>query len=110
MEQPEDLFRLVGNALLCASAVIASTSVILHLGVPWWRSEMGRHLLAYMLVMAAVLDLGVIKLIIGDSVGFAALRTVVFALVPAVMAWRVWLQIKARRLDRAPVIDTTEGA
>ena len=101
MDQPEEVFRLVGNALLSASAVIASVSVALHLRVPWWRSEMGRHLMAYMLVIAAVLDLGVIKLIIGDSVGFAALRTATFALVPAVMAWRVWLQIKAQRENRS---------
>lgn len=89
----------IGNALLCVTAVVASASVVLHALTPWWRSEMGRHLMAYAGVIATVIDLGVIKLVVGDSHGFQILRTCVFALVPVVMAWRVWLQLKARRMD-----------
>jgi hypothetical protein len=96
-----DIFRLIGNVLVCLSAAIATTSVILHARVPWWRSEMGRHLMAYTATIAAVLDLAVIRMLIGDSWWFALLRLVVFSLVPAVTAWRVWLQIKAHRDDRA---------
>lgn len=89
--------QVIGNGLLVASAVFTTASVIVHARVPWWRSEMGRHLMAYMVAMAAVLDLGVAKLIIGDSPSFQTLRTVVFVGVPLVTSWRLWLQIKAQR-------------
>lgn len=102
MDLPKELLQFSGNILLCVSAVVATASVILHARVQWWVSQMGRHLMAYMAVMAAVLDMGTIKLIVGDSPGFALLRLVVFALVPAVMAWRVWLQIQAQRAVHAP--------
>jgi len=89
--------RLAGNVLIILSAVITSASVAMHTRVPWWRSEMGRHLMAYMAVMAAVLDLSTIKILFGDTAGFALLRLIVFIGVPLVMAWRLWLQIKAQR-------------
>ena len=50
-----------------------------------------------MAVMAAVLDLSTIKILFGDTAGFALLRLIVFIGVPLVMAWRLWLQIKAQR-------------
>ena len=90
----------MGNILLCVTAVIAVVSVVLHLMTPWWRSEMGRHLTIKATVFALVLALGVVKIVIGDSPGFQVLRTCVFALVPTVLAWRVWQQIKARRVNQ----------
>lgn len=87
---------LAGNVLLIASALFATTSVILHLRVPWWRSDMGRHLMAYMAVIAATVDLGVLRMLLGDSHPFRIVRLVVFALVPVVLAWRAWLQLKAQ--------------
>ena len=97
MEQLDGIFRMAGNGLIMLAAVIGTVSVILHLRVPWWRSEMGVHLLCYMAVMAAVLDLSTIKILFGDTAGFALLRLIVFIGVPLVMAWRLWLQIKAQR-------------
>ena len=100
MDQQQDVFRLLGNALLVWAAVVATASVIVHSRVQWWHSIMGRHLMAYMFVVAAVLDLGVVKLVLGDSWGFALLRLVVFAGVPMVMSQRLYLQIRAQRETR----------
>lgn len=105
MGQSEHVFRLVGNGLLAWAALVGTASVVLHSRVPWWRSRMGQHLWCYMLVMAVVLDLGVIKLVIGDSLPFQTLRLVTFVGVPIVMTWRLWLQIQAQRevrTDRDP--------
>jgi hypothetical protein len=90
----------IGNVLLCYTAAVAVLSVVLHLLTPWWRSEMGRHLTIKAAVFALVLVLGVVRVIIGDSPVFQILRTCVFALVPVVLTWRVWLQLKARRLNQ----------
>lgn len=97
MDDQVEVLRTVSNGLIILSAVITSASVVIHTRVPWWHSEMGRHLMAYMAVMAAVLDLSALKILFGDSTTFALLRLVVFVGVPLVTAWRLWLQIKAQR-------------
>lgn len=95
-----EVLSLTGNGLVVWAAVAAVASVIVHARVMWWRTVMGRHLMAYMAVMAAVLVLGVVKLIIGDVFWFAALRLAVFVGVPVAMTQRLWLQIKAQRAVR----------
>ena len=97
MDSREGIYQIVGNGLLICAALVCTASVVMHLRVPWWRSEMGRHLLAYMGVMALTLDLGVIRIFFGDSWWFQLVRLVVFIGVPVVMAQRLWLQIKAQR-------------
>ncbi len=117
MDQHQALFQLIGNGFLVWAALVGTASVIVHLRVPWWTSIMGRHLLAYMMVFAVVLDLGVIKLIIGDSWGFQLLRLITFTGVPVVMSWRLYLQISAQRAagrgsggnSQAGIRDTTDG-
>jgi hypothetical protein len=98
-QQVEDIFQLIGNFLLIWAAVMATASVVLHLRVPWRSSAMGRHLMAYMAVMAAVLVLGVVRIVLGDSWWFQLIRLVTFIGVPIVMSWRVWLQVKAQRVQ-----------
>jgi len=98
--QQQAVFSLLGNALLVWAALVATASVVVHSRVQWWHSIMGRHLMAYMFVVAAVLDLGVVKLVLGDSWSFALLRLVVFAGVPLVMSQRLYLQVKAQRENR----------
>jgi hypothetical protein len=100
VDQSQELFRLIGNGLLVCAALVCTASVVMHARVPWWRSEMGRHLMAYMGVMAATLDLGVIKVVFGDTWWFSLLRLLVFCGVPIVMAQRLWLQVKAQRAAR----------
>lgn len=100
VDQSQELFREIGNGLLMCAALVCTASVVMHARVPWWRSEMGRHLMAYMGVMAATLDLGVIRSFFGDTWWFSLLRLIVFCGVPCVMAQRLWLQIKAQRAAR----------
>lgn len=97
MDQSQELFRHIGNVLLICAALVCTASVVMHARVAWWRSEMGRHLMAYMAVMAATLDLGVIRSFFGDTWWFSLLRLIVFCGVPIVMVQRLWLQIKAQR-------------
>ncbi len=95
-----DIATVIGNVLLTVAAIVATASVVVHARVPWRDSQMGRHLMAYMGVIALVLDLGVVRLIIGDYPAFSVIRLVVFVGVPIVMAWRLVLQLQAQRADR----------
>lgn len=97
MGQHQQLLQLLGNGFFVWAALAATASVVVHARVPWWKSTMGRHLMAYMAVMALVLDLGIIRLIFGDSWWFQLIRLVTFIGVPIVMTWRLVLQIKAQR-------------
>lgn len=91
---------VIGNVLLAYCAVVGTASVVAHLRVPWRATQIGRHLMAYMGVIALVFVLGVVRLVIGDSLPFAILRTIVFVGVPIVMTQRLVLQIRAQRDDR----------
>lgn len=88
---------MIGSWLLVYAAVVGTLSVIVHSQVQWRRSPMGRHLMAYMAVVALVLDLGAIRFFLGDSPAFQWLRLVVFVGIPIVMSQRLYLQIRARR-------------
>jgi hypothetical protein len=101
MGMSQDIFRWAGNVLLMWATLVAVASVVAHARVPWWRSEMGRHLMAYMTVMAVVLALACIRAFFGDTWWFALLRLIVFVGVPIVMTQRLWLQIKAQRAVNA---------
>lgn len=96
-DQQVEVLRWLGNILIAWSACVGVASVVAHLRVRWWATEMGRHLLAYMSVMAAVLVLSTIRIATGDSWWFQIVRLVVFSGVPIVMTQRLALQIKARR-------------
>lgn len=92
----------VGDALVIISAAIATTSVVVHATVKprWWTSPVARHLMAYMAVVAAVLDLSAIRVIAGaglDTEWFVITRIAVFAGVPFVLAWRLTLQVQLSR-------------
>jgi uncharacterized membrane protein len=93
-----------GNGLIVWAALVGTASVVVHSRVAWARTAMGRHLMAYMAVMAAV---SCIRMVLGDAWWFALLRLIVFIGVPVVMTQRLWLQIKARRVevDQAPPIE-----
>lgn len=95
------LLRIAGNVLIHWAALVGVASVIVHSRVRWWDSPMGRHLMAYMGVIAAVLVLSVIRIHIGDSWWFALLRLLVFVGVPIAMTQRLWLQIQAQRAERS---------
>lgn len=95
-----EIFNLIGNALIFWAALVGTASVIVHARVDWRRTPMGRHLMIYMAVIAAVLVLSAGKIIFGDSVAFQFARLLVFAGIPIVMTQRLMIQLKAQRQDR----------
>ncbi len=97
MDQSQAVFQLIGNCFLVWAALVGTASVIVHARVFARSSRMSMHLLFYMTSVAVVLDLGVIKLIIGDSWWFQLIRLAVFVAVPVAMTQRLWLQICAQR-------------
>ena len=100
-DQTIDVLRYLANAMIVWAAAVGVASVIVHSRVRWWASEMGRHLMAYMTVIAAVLVLAVIRMLAGDTWWFQLVRLVVFLGVPIVMTSQLRLQIKARRAGPA---------
>ena len=92
-----EVLRAVGNVAIFWSATVGMASVFVHSRVAWWRTEMGRHLMAYMLVVGTVLLLSSIRIAVGDAPWFGFLRFIVFLFVPVVMTQRLWLQLKAQR-------------
>lgn len=93
---------MVGNVLIFACAVGATLSVLVYRLVPWRGTEWGRHLMAYMVSIAAVLDLSCLRILFGDSAWFQLVRLAVFASMPFVIWWRLWLLVKAQMEDRQP--------
>ena len=84
----------IGNVLLLPAAVAANAAPIRYaarVGWDWWYSTWGRHLMAYMTSLAGVLDVGVLRLFIPESIWFQVIRTVVFAWMVAMLWWRVLL-------------------
>lgn len=96
----QQTINLLGSVLLLWAAVVGNISVWEHSRVRWRASVMGRHLMAYMLVVAALLDLGLVRFVVfGGSANlwFELLRLAVFVFLPVVMTHRLVLQIRARR-------------
>lgn len=102
------MIRFLGNLLIVLSAILATGFVVLYwVTAPWWRSDMGRNVQALMGVIALVLDLSVVRIFVPgalDLLWFNLLRLVVFAFVPVVLGWRLWLlwrvQVRDRRRER----------
>lgn len=98
------MIRYLGNGLILLSAVFATSFVVLYwVTAPWWRSPMGRNVQALMFVIALVLDLSVVRIFVPGSVDllwFNILRLIVFAFVPVVLGWRLWLLWRVQVLDR----------
>jgi N-acetylglutamate synthase-like GNAT family acetyltransferase len=100
----------IGTALIHWAALVGVASVVVHSRVAWRDTVMGRHLMAYMAAVAAVLVLSCVVNDVGDSAWFQAVRLVTFVAVPAVMTQRLWLQIKLRvDAQPAPLSDEQES-
>jgi hypothetical protein len=98
-----DALISIYTVLIFWGAIVGVLSVVLHARVPWRESAMGRHLMFYMAVIAAVLSLSCFRLIFTWSQEwFFVLNVVVFALVPLAMTQRLWLQWKAQHPGDMP--------
>lgn len=96
----QELLRWAGSVLIIWAALVGTASVVVHARVQWWRTEMGRHLMAYMSVIAVVLVLSCLRIFFGDTWWFSLLRLITFVGVPIVMTQRLMLQVKAQREAR----------
>lgn len=107
--------ELIGNVFLVVSAVPATISVIAydlstrrHIQPDgrrerWWSSGWGLHLMTYMMAIALVLDLGVIRLVFGETEWFFVLRSAAYLLLVVALYHRMWLLIQAYR--EGPPVD-----
>lgn len=76
-------------------------SVVLHLCTPWRKSTLGKHLLSYALVIAAIMSFTSARYwwfrrqSFPEWLMYCQFST--YAALIFVMAWRVWLQARALR-------------
>lgn len=84
-----------GNVLLVVAWLPAVLSVAVYARVPWRRSELGRHLMSYMVIVALTLSLGVVR-IVWEPSWFWSLRMAAFALFVGVTWWRLALIVQAQ--------------
>ncbi|MGI5274905.1 putative phage holin [Nonomuraea sp. CA-218870] len=96
-----DLLYSAGSALLIVSALLAVACVAAQaLLARWWATPGGRHVMAFQFVLAAVLTLWALRVWIPDSDLIRVLRSVAFAGVPVVLAWRLGIIFKTWRGKR----------
>jgi hypothetical protein len=89
--------EVIGDVLLIVSAVLATGFIgVYHWSAVWWRSSDGRHVMGFMAVLAALLDLGVVRIVIGAPAWFLWLRLVVFVAVPVLLAQRLRILVRAQ--------------
>src|SRR3954452_844782 len=85
------MVTLVGNILLILSTIPAVMSVVVYTRVDWKASHLGRHVMSYMVVIAAVLVLSVIRIFGFDSWWFEWIRVGTYAGIPVVLWWRFFV-------------------
>lgn len=104
MSTPE----LVGGGLLVVTTLLALACPVAYQVTTrgtWRRSDVGRHLMAFMASMAAVLALSSVRFVLvtvagrDDPAWFVWIRLIVFVSVPIVLAGRLSIILDARRSD-----------
>lgn len=97
---------LVTNTMVILTTALAVGCIAFYLfsahGM-WWRTEMGRHLAAWMTSFALVLLVSSVRIVAGaslDTPWFGALRIIAFATTPIVFGWRLNIMIRLWRAGR----------
>lgn len=95
----------VGVGLLFASAGACLLFMLLYQTLaPWWRSEAGRHVMAFMAVLFVALALTA-----SNAMGWTrsmgvfwllVVEIIVFTLILAVVCWRIAILLRAQRRRR----------
>lgn len=90
--------EILDRLLLFGTLVPAVLSVAFFARVPWWRSQVGQHLMAYMSIVALMLLLGVAPLVWQPLPGwFEPVYRCCFGLLMAVTWWRLALILWEQR-------------
>jgi hypothetical protein len=99
LQDAGDLLLLFGWALPALGAPIEYAFVRGDDGrrLGFRHSELGRHLMAYMVAVAAIAILGVLRLLTGESLAWQALRVAGFAAFCVVTWWR-WAVVHQARM------------
>lgn len=95
--------HLATTLLLAAAALPASLFVVVYhwkTGGAWRRSEMGRHVMSLMAVLALLLDFSVGIRIFGRPGWIGVVAVVLYSCVVLLMWQRLYLLVKAQRADR----------
>lgn len=105
----ENVPRIIGTIIYYSLTLGALAFVALYgLLAPWWRSPVGRHMMAFMVVLAGILLYGSIVPLLGLSpVQRLWSRVVAFTLFSAVVWWRVWLVV-ALQVENLKYLRTTK--
>lgn len=96
-----DLLYAVGSVLVVVSALLADACVLAQaLLARWWETPQGRHVFAFQVALALCLDLWTLRLAIPEGDWFLFARMAAFALIPAVLAWRLAIILRTWRTAR----------
>ncbi len=83
---------------LCAVLAADVTFIVLNHSWTAWRSNpWGRHVMLFSYVLAAILLLGLARLVLGNYPGREWLLAAFYCALAAVMGQRVWLLIREHR-------------
>jgi hypothetical protein len=95
--------ELLGTIGVFASAVLATAGFVVFAATArFWQSRGGWHVFWYMLILAWVLDLAVVRYLFGDTPWFAWFRAATFAIgMPLVLGWRSWIVLDLQVLRRS---------
>lgn len=88
---------IIGDTLLILAAAPANGAVATFSLVRWRASRWGRHMMGYMVAVALVFDLGILRIVFGDRPWFSWVRAVAYALLLCMMTWRFLILNQARR-------------
>jgi len=94
--------QMLGTVGVFLSAALSTAGfAIFATTARFWHSRGGWHVFWFMLILAWVLDLAVIRTLFGDVPWFAWLRAGTFAVgMPLVLGWRSWIIFDLQFLRR----------
>lgn len=110
--------RTIGTIIYYVCTFGALSFVVLYATLaPWWRSIVGRHMMAFMVVLAGILSYGTVVPLLGLSLEQRLWsRVIAFTLFGGVIWWRVWLVVALQvgnlrsRGSRSSTRGTTKGS
>lgn len=88
------------TVLVCTAALGALVFVIRYLLTSWFSTPMGRHAMAFMVVVLIVLGLAVSYELFGDWLGQDTARLISYSMINAVLWWRVYLLFSGQHAAR----------
>jgi hypothetical protein len=91
---------VITDVAVIVSALEAVAFIVIYVRRVDWRDPMGRHIMAFISSLAAVLVLAVIRIFAADAAWFAWTRTVVFLAVPITFGQRLFAVLHPERFSR----------